>query len=116
MFSCCRIKLLRVGSVELVRFSMRRSDWEPAYVQWAFNIPLFIADLLLLGMQFGGKVISWNIDFTIYRFLNKGLGSVDTGCFTRFDLWRDWGRFRSWNCFSRKASTGGTDLSSSDYP
>lgn len=31
--------------------------WEPAYVQWAFNIPLFIAGLILLGKQFGSKTL-----------------------------------------------------------
>ncbi|OQP16254.1 YitT family protein, partial [Geobacillus zalihae] len=28
---------------------------EPAYVQWALNIPLFIAGVVLLGRQFGVK-------------------------------------------------------------
>src|SRR5690242_17295357 len=31
--------------------------WEPAYVQWAFNIPLFIAGVILLGKQFGIKTL-----------------------------------------------------------
>jgi uncharacterized membrane-anchored protein YitT (DUF2179 family) len=30
---------------------------EPAYVQWAFNIPLFIAGVILLGKQFGIKTL-----------------------------------------------------------
>jgi uncharacterized membrane-anchored protein YitT (DUF2179 family) len=29
--------------------------WEPAYVLWGFNIPLFIAGLIILGRHFGAK-------------------------------------------------------------
>ncbi|WP_253701612.1 YitT family protein [Bacillus sp. FJAT-27445] len=31
--------------------------WEPAYVQWSLNIPLFIAGVVLLGRQFGIKTL-----------------------------------------------------------
>ncbi|HET7616089.1 MAG TPA: YitT family protein, partial [Bacillales bacterium] len=27
--------------------------WEPSYIQWAFNIPLFVAGVLFLGDQLG---------------------------------------------------------------
>lgn len=32
-------------------------DWKPAYVQYALNIPLFIAGVLLLGKMFGVKTL-----------------------------------------------------------
>src|SRR4051812_34118415 len=31
--------------------------WEPAYVQWSLNIPLFIAGVVFLGKQFGAKTL-----------------------------------------------------------
>lgn len=45
--------------------------WEPAYVQWAFNIPLFIAGLILLGKQFGSKTLVGTVFLPFVVFLTN---------------------------------------------
>ncbi|WP_160722673.1 YitT family protein [Bacillus sp. USDA818B3_A] len=47
--------------------------WEPAYVQWAFNIPLFIAGVVFLGKQFGVKTFAGTIFLPFVVFLTKHL-------------------------------------------
>jgi uncharacterized membrane-anchored protein YitT (DUF2179 family) len=47
--------------------------WEPAYVQWAFNIPLFIAGVFFLGKQFGVKTLVGTIFLPFVVFLTKHL-------------------------------------------
>ncbi|PFO00045.1 hypothetical protein COJ85_18630 [Bacillus sp. AFS076308] len=47
--------------------------WEPAYVQWAFNIPLFIAGVSFLGKQFGVKTLAGTIFLPFVVFLTKHL-------------------------------------------
>ncbi|MEH7414372.1 YitT family protein [Neobacillus drentensis] len=47
--------------------------WEPAYVQWAFNIPLFIAGVFFLGKQFGVKTLAGTIFLPFVVFLTKHL-------------------------------------------
>ncbi|MDR4949450.1 YitT family protein [Neobacillus cucumis] len=47
--------------------------WEPAYVQWAFNIPLFIAGVAFLGKQFGVKTLVGTIFLPFVVFLTKHL-------------------------------------------
>ena len=44
---------------------------EPAYVQWAFNIPLFIAGVILLGKQFGFKTLIGTIFLPFVVFLTR---------------------------------------------
>ncbi|MDG4657173.1 YitT family protein [Ectobacillus antri] len=84
--------------------------WEPAYVQWAFNIPLFIAGVLLLGKQFGIKTLVGTIFLPFVVFLSKDmepatnnalLGSLFGGIGVGLGLGI---------VFRGKASTGGTDL------
>ncbi|KMY51817.1 YitT family protein [Peribacillus loiseleuriae] len=84
--------------------------WEPAYVQWAFNIPLFISGLLLLGMQFGAKSLVGTLVLPLIVFLTKDwdpwtqdalLGSICGGIGVGLGLGI---------VFRGKASTGGTDL------
>ncbi|MDQ0218387.1 YitT family protein [Peribacillus cavernae] len=83
---------------------------EPAYVQWAFNIPLFIAGLLFLGMQFGAKTLVGTVFLPFIVFLTKHwepwtsdalLGSICGGIGIGLGLGL---------VFRGKASTGGTDL------
>ena len=38
--------------------------WEPGIVQYAFNIPLFIAGLIFLGAKFGMKSFVGTLDVT----------------------------------------------------
>ncbi|MCM3727670.1 YitT family protein [Neobacillus cucumis] len=47
--------------------------WEPAYVQWAFNIPLFIAGVFFLGKQFGVKTLAGTIFLPFVVFQTKHL-------------------------------------------
>ncbi|WP_419882261.1 YitT family protein [Peribacillus sp. B-H-3] len=84
--------------------------WEPAYVQWALNMPLFIAGLLLLGMQFGVKTLVGTVFLPFVVFLTKNwepwthdalLGSICGGLGVGLGLGI---------VFRGKASTGGTDL------
>lgn len=84
--------------------------FEPAYVQWAFNIPLFIAGVLLLGKQFGLKTLIGTIFLPFVVFLTKEmepattdplLGAIFGGIGVGLGLGL---------VFRGKASTGGTDL------
>ena len=47
--------------------------WEPAYVQWAFNIPLFILGVLLLGKSFGVKTLVGTVFLPFVVYLSRGL-------------------------------------------
>lgn len=84
--------------------------WEPAYVQWAFNIPLFIAGVILLGKQFGFKTLIGTIFLPFVVFLSNDmepwtndplLGALFGGIGIGLGLGI---------VFLGKASTGGTDL------
>lgn len=84
--------------------------WEPAYVQWAFNIPLFIAGVILLGKQFGAKTLAGTIFLPFVVFLTSHiepwtndplLGSLFGGIGVGLGLGI---------VFRGRASTGGTDL------
>lgn len=84
--------------------------WEPAYVQWAFNIPLFIAGVLLLGKQFGLKTLVGTVFLPFVVFLSNDmepatndplLGALFGGIGVGLGLGL---------VFRGKASTGGTDL------
>ncbi|HJV18227.1 MAG TPA: YitT family protein [Bacillales bacterium] len=84
--------------------------WEPAYVQWALNIPLFIAGVIFLGKQFGVKTLVGTIFLPFVVFLTKNvdpwtndalLGALFGGVGVGLGLGI---------VFRGKASTGGTDL------
>ncbi|WP_442596287.1 YitT family protein [Neobacillus sp. D3-1R] len=84
--------------------------WEPAYVQWAFNIPLFIAGVLLLGKHFGIKTLVGTIFLPFIVLSTKNLepwtmepllGALFGGIGVGLGLGL---------VFRGKASTGGTDL------
>jgi uncharacterized membrane-anchored protein YitT (DUF2179 family) len=84
--------------------------WEPAYVQWAFNIPLFIAGVILLGKQFGVKTLVGTIFLPLVVFLTNNvapwtndalLGALFGGIVVGLGLGI---------VFRGNGSTGGTDL------
>ncbi|MED5051709.1 YitT family protein [Anoxybacillus rupiensis] len=84
--------------------------WQPAYVQWAFNIPLFIAGVVFLGRQFGVKTLVGTVFLPLVVYLTKDvepathdplLGSLFGGIGVGVGLGL---------VFRGKASTGGTDL------
>jgi uncharacterized membrane-anchored protein YitT (DUF2179 family) len=85
-------------------------DWKPAFVQWAFNIPLFVAGVILLGKNFGIKTAVGTIFLPFVVFmteswepwtLNPLLGALIGGIMVGLGLGI---------VFRGKASTGGTDL------
>ncbi|HSP20744.1 MAG TPA: YitT family protein [Planococcus sp. (in: firmicutes)] len=85
-------------------------DWKPAFVQWAFNIPLFIAGVIFLGRNFGAKTAVGTIflPFVVYLTeawepwtLNPLLGALFGGILVGLGLGI---------VFRGNASTGGTDL------
>ncbi|AGK55679.1 YitT family protein [Bacillus sp. 1NLA3E] len=84
--------------------------WEPAYVQWALNIPLFIAGVILLGKNFGVKTLVGTIFLPLVVFFTKEwepwtndplLASLFGGIVVGLGIGI---------VFLGKASTGGTDL------
>lgn len=85
-------------------------DWKPAFVQWAFNIPLFILGVVLLGKNFGLKTAVGTVFLPFVVFLtetwepwtlNPLLGSLFGGIMVGLGLGI---------VFRGQASTGGTDL------
>ena len=50
--------------------------WEPAFVQWGFNIPLFIAGVVLLGRHYGYKTLVGTIflPFVVFRSEERRVG------------------------------------------
>ncbi|WP_062354193.1 YitT family protein [Bacillus kwashiorkori] len=84
--------------------------WEPAYVQWALNIPLFIAGVLVLGFHYGVKTLVGTIFLPLAVFLTKDwnpwtlnplLAAIFGGMGVGFGIGI---------VFRGNASTGGTDL------
>ena len=85
-------------------------DWKPAFVQWAFNLPLFIAGLIFLGFQFGFKTALGTVLLPLVVYLTEDwdawtldplLGALFGGIGVGLGLG---------TVFRGKASTGGTDL------
>lgn len=84
--------------------------WEPAYVQWAFNIPLFIAGVIFLGKVYGIRTLIGTLFLPLVVFLSRNLepatldpllGSLFGGIGVGLGLGIT---------FRGNASTGGTDL------
>ncbi len=84
--------------------------WEPAFVQWAFNIPLFIAGVILLGKNFGIKTLVGTVFLPFVVFLSKDMEPWTTqpllaALYGGIGIGLGIGIV-----FKGKASTGGTDL------
>ncbi len=89
--------------------------FEPAYVQWAFNIPLFIAGVLLLGKQFGLKTLIGTIFLPFVVFFDKGYGASDNRSLAWGDFWRNWRRTWSRPCVPRESFYRRNRLGGSNY-
>ncbi|MGG3804465.1 YitT family protein [Metabacillus fastidiosus] len=84
--------------------------FEPAYVQWALNIPLFIAGVIFLGKQFGLKTLVGTIFLPFIVYLSKDMDPITKdpllgALFGGIGIGLGLGIV-----FRGKASTGGTDL------
>lgn len=84
--------------------------WKPGFVQYAFNIPLFIAGVIFLGKQFGARSLAGTLTLPLFVLLtaswepatlNPLLGSLFGGISVGVGLGI---------VFRGRASTGGTDL------
>ncbi|SHM95935.1 YitT family protein [Gracilibacillus kekensis] len=85
-------------------------NWEPSIVQWALNIPLFIAGIIILGKNFGAKSLVGTVVLPFYVFLTKDvqpateeplLAAIFGGMIVGIGIGI---------VFRGKASTGGIDL------
>jgi uncharacterized membrane-anchored protein YitT (DUF2179 family) len=84
--------------------------FKPAIVQWAFNIPLFIAGVVLLGRQFGIKTLAGTIFLPFVVLLTEDISPATdnpllAAIFGGLCIGLGLGIV-----FRGKASTGGTDL------
>lgn len=84
--------------------------FEPAYVQWSLNIPLFILGLIFLGKQFGIKTLIGTIFLPFVVYLSKDLSPLTKdpllgALFGGIGIGLGLGIV-----FRGRASTGGTDL------
>ncbi|MEE1130677.1 MAG: YitT family protein [Caryophanon sp.] len=85
-------------------------DWNAGLVQYAFNIPLFIAGVIILGKNFGMKSLVGTLTLPAIVLLTQSwqpvtlnplLGAIFGGIVVGFGIGL---------VFKGKASTGGTDL------
>ncbi len=84
--------------------------WSPAYVQWAFNVPLFLLGALLLGWQFGARTLIGTVFLPLVVLLTSGIQPATTdpllgALFGGIGVGGGLGLV-----FRGHASTGGTDL------
>lgn len=86
------------------------TGWTPAFIQWALNIPLFIAGVFFLGYQFGIKTFVGTMTIPLFVYLSQGfepwtreplVAALFGGVLVGFGLGI---------VFRGKASTGGTDV------
>lgn len=84
--------------------------WEPAYVQWALNIPLFLAGVIVLGWRYGVKTLLGTLFLPFVVFLTKDaepwtMNPILASLFGGMGVGLGIGIV-----FRGNASTGGTDL------
>lgn len=86
------------------------TGWTPAYIQWAFNIPLFFAGVFFLGYQFGIKTFVGTMIMPLFVYLTSDwtvwtheplVAALFGGVLVGIGLGI---------VFRGKASTGGTDV------
>ncbi|OZT13046.1 hypothetical protein CHN50_08380 [Priestia aryabhattai] len=84
--------------------------WSPAYVQWAFNVPLFLLGALLVGWQFGARTLVGTVFLPFVVLLTSDIQPATTdpllgALFGGIGVGVGLGLV-----FRGHASTGGTDL------
>ncbi|EUJ24181.1 hypothetical protein PGRAN_05656 [Listeria grandensis FSL F6-0971] len=86
------------------------TGWTPAYIQWAFNIPLFFAGVFFLGYQFGIKTFVGTMIMPLFVYVTSDwtvwtnqplVAALFGGVLVGMGLGI---------VFRGKASTGGTDV------
>ncbi len=84
--------------------------FEPAFVQWAFNIPLFIAGVILLGRQFGVKTLVGTVFLPFVIYMTNDLEPWTTDPLLASIIGGMGVGLGLGIVFRGRASTGGTDL------
>ncbi|MCY9106357.1 YitT family protein [Bacillus atrophaeus] len=64
---------IAAGGVSGISTILQPFGFEAAYVQWIFNIPLFIAGVVILGGKFGLKTLAGSIFLPLVVFLTRDL-------------------------------------------
>jgi uncharacterized membrane-anchored protein YitT (DUF2179 family) len=83
---------------------------EPAITQWAFNIPLFIAGVIILGRKFGAKTLVGTILVPLVVYLTRNMEPITNEPFLAALFGGVGVGIGLGLVFRGKASTGGTDL------
>ncbi len=94
-----------ISTIMAVKFG-----FEPAFVQWAFNIPLFIAGVILLGRQFGVKTLVGTIFLPFVIYMTNDLEPWTTDPLLASIIGGMGVGLGLGIVFRGRASTGGTDL------
>ncbi|GIN65032.1 YitT family protein [Bacillus sonorensis] len=64
---------IAAGGVSGISTILQTFGFEAAYVQWAFNIPLFIAGVLILGGKFGLKTLVGSVFLPLVVYLTRDI-------------------------------------------
>ena len=64
---------IAAGGVSGISTILQSFGFEAAYVQWAFNIPLFIAGVLILGGKFGVKTLVGSVFLPLVVYLTRDI-------------------------------------------
>ncbi|MYL54019.1 DUF2179 domain-containing protein [Pontibacillus yanchengensis] len=85
-------------------------DWDPAYVQWALNIPLFISGLIILGKNFGAKSLVGTLALPFFVKLTSGIDPATENALLAAIFGGMGVGLGLGIVFRGRASTGGVDL------
>lgn len=64
---------IAAGGVSGISTILQSFGFEAAYVQWAFNIPLFVAGVLILGGKFGMKTLVGSVFLPFVVYLTRDI-------------------------------------------
>lgn len=84
--------------------------WEPAFFQWAINIPLFIAGIYILGKNFGIKTLVGTIVAPLAIFFTRNIDAITTDALLAALFGGVGVGIGIGIVFRGDGSTGGTDL------
>lgn len=85
-------------------------DWEPSIVQWALNVPLFIAGVLILGKNFGIKSFVGTVVLPLFVYLTRNLSVATDNSLLAAIFGGMLVGIGIGIVFKGRASTGGIDL------